>query len=257
MKLHKLLIVDDEIESRDALCDYFPWDELGFEIVERLENGKQALEFIKTNKPDVVFSDIKMPIMNGIELAKALFEMHSETKIVFLSGYAEFEFAKQAIVFGVKDYILKPAKYKELTEVFSRLKNELDQTRFSQSDHEKEAAISKGYDYDEEVINIIKHYIDQNSRDATLIEASMLVNMNSSYLSHFFKLKTGMNFSQYLINVRMEKAARQLMDIKNKIYEVSENVGYKNPKNFTRTFRQHFGVSPTEFRKGIIHNDEH
>ncbi|GGG18934.1 response regulator transcription factor [Paenibacillus abyssi] len=254
--MHKLLIIEDEIETRDALCHYFPWNELGFEVVGQYDNGRQALEYIKTDPPEVVFSDIKMPVMNGIELAEELFQMKCRSKVIFLSGYADFEFAKQAMVYGVKDYILKPAKYKELIEVFSRIKKELEATDSEQSSGRKaDRNEIREYNYDEEVISTIKQYIEVHFKVATLYEAATLVRMNPSYLSHFFKQKTGQNFSQFLLNVRMEKAATQLMDVQHKIYDVSENVGYSNPKNFTRTFKNHFGKTPMEFRKGTEHEN--
>jgi two-component system response regulator YesN len=253
MEMHKLLIVDDEVETREALCHYFPWDELGFEVVGQYENGKQALDYIQNNPLHVVFSDIRMPVMTGIELAEQLFHLKSKTKIIFLSGHADFDSAKQALVFGVKDYILKPAKYKELIAVFSRVKQELEAEGADSAVELREDVGMKAYNYDEEVVATIKAYLEKHYRHATLKEASALVRMNPSYLSHFFKLKTGHNFSRYLLMVRMQKASDQLKDIHNKIYDVSENVGYSNPKNFTRTFKSHFGKTPMEFRRGTEH----
>lgn len=251
MTMHKLLIVDDETETRDALYQYFPWDELGFEVVGQYDNGEQALEVIKSDPPEVVFSDIKMPVMNGLELAEQLFHINSKTKVIFLSGHADFEIAKKAMVYGVKDYILKPAKYKELTEVFSRIKKELEAADHPLSSGQKaEGHEMKAYNYDEEVIATVKQYIDVHYKVATLFEAATLIRMNPSYLSHFFKQKTGQNFSQYLLQVRMDKAAEQLEDVHHKVYDVSENVGYSNPKNFTRTFKQYFGKTPMEYRRG-------
>lgn len=252
MRAFKMVIVDDEIATREALCNYFPWSELGFEVVNQFDNGKQALDFIKHNPLHVVFSDIRMPVMTGIELAKELFELKLQTKIIFLSGYADFEFAKQALIYGVKDYILKPAQYRELYEVFTRIKTELES--FDAGSHpqipSQDAKEIKGYNYDEEVIAIIKCYIEKHYWDANLSEASSLVCMNPSYLSNYFKQKTGQNFTDYLQTVRMQKSLEQLKDIHKKVYEVSDNVGFSNPKNFTRSFKQYFGVTPMEFRKG-------
>lgn len=252
MEKYKLIIVDDEAETRDALFQYFPWEELGFEVVGQFGNGKQALNFIRTSPLDVVLSDIKMPIMTGVELVKELFLEKSKAKVVFLSGYTDFEFAKQAIIYGVKDYILKPAKYEEMMEVFNRIKSELDADRSGQAvEIQNEPTAIKEYNYDEEVIATVKIYIEKHYRNASLKEAAKLVRMNTSYLSNFFKQKTGQNFYHYLLMVRMQKASDQLKDIHNKIYDVSYNVGYSNPKNFTRTFKNHFGKTPMEFRRGM------
>lgn len=252
LEKNKLIIVDDEIETREALAHYFPWEELGFEVVGQFENGRQALDFIRTSSLDVVLSDIQMPVMTGVELAKELFLEKSKVKVVFLSGYADFGFAKQGIIYGVKDYVLKPAKYAEMIEVFHRIKSELEADRSGPAaEIQDEANELKEYNYDEEVIATVKLYIEKHYRDASLKEAAKLVRMNTSYLSNFFKQKTGQNFYHYLLMVRMQKASDQLKDIHNKIYDVSYNVGYSNPKNFTRTFKSHFGVTPMEFRRGV------
>jgi len=245
---YKMIIVDDEAEIRDALCHYFPWEELGFTIVGQFDHGKQALDYIMNHTPHVVFSDIKMPVMSGLELAKELHAMNLHTKIVLLSGYAEFEFAKQAMVYGVRDYLLKPAKYKELIEVFSRIKDEIDRQLESKKSPAQE--IEK-MNYDEKVIETVKRYIESHYRDANLKDASVLVNLNPSYLSNFFKKKTGLNFTEYVLMQRMKKASEQLQDIHKKIYEISEDVGYSNAKNFTRTFKTYYGVTPMEYRRGV------
>nr|WP_276531950.1 helix-turn-helix domain-containing protein [Brevibacillus invocatus] len=90
--------------------------------------------------------------------------------------------------------------------------------------------------------------MEQNYREATLDDAARLVHMNPYYLSKYFKKKTGENFSDYLIRVKMEKAKEFLMDVNNRTYTISEMVGYSNVKNFTRTFRKYVGKSPREFR---------
>ena len=105
--------------------------------------------------------------------------------------------------------------------------------------------------YTEKIIAVIKNYLQKSYQSATLEEAAQLVHMNPYYLSKFFKDKTGENFSDYFIAVRMNKAAELLNDIAYKTYEISEMVGYSNPKNFTRTFKKFFGKTPKEFRNSV------
>lgn len=245
--MYKLIIVDDEAEIRDGLGHYFPWNQLGFEIVARLENGVQALEFIENNSVDVMLCDIKMPFMDGLELAKVLHSKNSKIKILLLSGYREFEYAREALRYGVKDYLIKPSRYDELIKVFSNIKQELA-FESEQLDSLPSADLSQGFNYAEKVIGVIKTYVRENFQTATLEEAAQLVHMNSFYLSKFFKDKTGENFSDYLLGIRMNKAAQLLNDISYKTYEISEMVGYSNSKNFTRTFKKYFGKTPKEFR---------
>jgi len=236
--MYKLLLVDDEAEIRNGLSLYFPWHEIGFEITAALDNGRKALEFIHRNHVDVMLCDIMMPIMTGLELAKELHDCRSRLKIILLSGYKDFEYAKQALSYNVKGYIVKPTKYNELYEVFSSLKMELDQ----------EGPRPVAATFDEKVTAEIKSYVEQHYREVTLEDAAALVHMNPFYVSKYFKEKTGQTFTDYVVQVKMKKAAELLNDIRYKTYEISEMVGYSHAKNFTRTFKKYFGVSPRAYR---------
>lgn len=244
--MYKLLIVDDEAEIRDGLFHYFPWKQLGYEIAALLENGRQALEYLEQKPVDVMLCDIKMPFMNGLDLAKELYAKNSAVKILLLSGYREFEYAQEALRYGVKDYLVKPTKYDELIKVFSKLKKELDKEAFARGI--PVARAEEGRSYNEQVVELIKSYLRDNLQTATLEEAARLVHMSPVYLSKFFKEKTGANFSDFLMALRMEKASLLLRDISYKTYEISQMLGYSNSNNFTRTFKKFFGKTPKEFR---------
>ncbi|HZG83685.1 response regulator transcription factor [Paenibacillus sp.] len=249
--MYKLLLVDDEVEIRNGLSQYFPWSEIGFELVGQCENGKKALDFMAEKPVDVVLCDIMMPVLNGLEVAKSLYETKSPVKIIFLSGYKDFEYAKQALEYDVKGYIVKPTKYDELYAVFSKLKLELDEQRRTAEPEEADGA-----PYAQKVIAAVKAYAERHYQDATLEEAAARVHMNPFYLSKYFKEKTGQNFSDYIVSLRMTKAAELLMDIRYKTYEVSELVGYSHAKNFTRTFKKFHGVSPRDYRNRHIPSAE-
>lgn len=258
--MYKLLVADDETKIRNGICNYFPWSEIGFEIVAEAKNGRQALEYLIKHEVDVVLSDIKMPVMSGVELAQELYNRKSKTKVVFLTGYKEFEYAQKALQYGVKSYIIKPTKYEELVEVFSRIREELDE------ENSKEAAVTaalaeegvpgetrddpmtEGQGYHEKKIGAIKAYVQEHYKNVTLEEIARLFHMNLFYVSKYFKKWSGQNFSDYVISVKMEKAAELLRDIAYKTYEIGNAVGYDNAKNFSRAFKLYFGKSPREYR---------
>lgn len=249
--MYKLLVVDDENESRNLLCSYFPWLDLGFEIVDQLENGKLALEYILNNPVDVILCDIKMPFLDGIGLAKEIFNRKLKVKIIFLSAYKDFEYARNALVYGVSHYIVKPSKYNEIFEVFSSLKETFDKEHSIDKSNGFDMKINPLKDlsnYDSKIISFVKDYVNENYKGAKLEDIAEKVHMNPNYLSQFFKQKTGECFSNYLIKVKMNRAAELLDDIKYKTYEISEIVGYSNTKNFTRTFKNFYGKSPKEYR---------
>lgn len=237
--MYRLLVADDEKKLLSGLCDFYPWKELGFQIVARAENGQKALEYLTRNPVDVVLTDISMPVMSGMELAEILYREYPKIKVVFLSGYAEFRYAQQALKFGVQDYILKPVKTDVLRKTFTELKQKMDRER--RSDEEERG-------YYGNIINAVENYVRSNPGKATLDDAALLANLSAGYLSALFKKETGTNFSDYVLKVKMEKAKELLVRPEYKTYEISERLGYENPKNFSRAFKAYWGVSPRNFR---------
>lgn len=139
--MYSVLIVDDEDVIREGLKQVLDWSSLGFTIGTTAANGEQALNELESNHFDVILADVRMPKMSGIELAEIIHRRYPEKRVVILSGYDNFKFAQQAIQYGVYHYLLKPCQEEEITEVFQRLKEELDQHRVkrkSQRDTEKQ-----------------------------------------------------------------------------------------------------------------------
>ena len=123
---YKLMVVDDEYPIRQGLATGIDWNSLGFELCAVASNGKETLEIISSNIPDVLITDIRMPVMDGIELIENLSLIYPQIKIVILSGYGEFEYAQKAIEYCVSAYLLKPINNEDLLKVFGILKAELD-----------------------------------------------------------------------------------------------------------------------------------
>ena len=127
--MYKLIIVDDESSICEGIAACYPWAEMGFEIAGTFPNGKSALDYIERYLVDVVLSDIRMPKMDGLELSHALSKDYPDVTVVLLSGYAEFEYAREALRFGVKEYILKPIKYDTIIQVFTKIRESLDASK--------------------------------------------------------------------------------------------------------------------------------
>lgn len=104
-----VMIVDDELPSRQLLMMACDWNALGYKILCEARNGKEALELYDIHKPDLVFTDIQMPVMDGLELIKAIRVRNSQQKIIILSCHEDFAYAKQALKLGVLDYLIKDA----------------------------------------------------------------------------------------------------------------------------------------------------
>lgn len=122
----KILLVEDEIFMRKGIIKLIDWERLGFEIAYEAGNGQEALDILKSKKVDVIITDIKMPVMDGIELIKRVSEeFENKPAIIIISGYNEFEFAKAAIKYGVNDYLLKPIDEIELMQTLERIKTRI------------------------------------------------------------------------------------------------------------------------------------
>jgi two-component system response regulator YesN len=233
--MYKVLIVDDEYEIRRSLALYYPWGEAGFVVAGQEENGRGAQEFVRKNRVDLVLCDIKMPYVSGLEFARWVHEEGLSLKIVFLSAYRKFEFAQEALRYGVKNYLVKPPDFTAMAACLRDIKEELDRE-------------SKGVLETDTVIDAVLAYTEGNPGEATLRVAARLVGMNPHYLSTYFREKTGGTFSRHLTRIKMERASFLLRDSKNSVLSVSDELGYTSPKNFSRAFRGYFGASPRRFR---------
>jgi len=125
--MFKLILVDDEEEVRKGIIKRIDWASFGFDVPLEAENGREALELIEENVPDVVITDITMPIMDGLELSSVISRTYPSVKIVILTGFDEFKFAQQAIRYGVIDYILKPVIPDNINELMAKLRKMIEE----------------------------------------------------------------------------------------------------------------------------------
>ena len=132
--MYSVFLVDDEEWGLSALEASFRWEAYGFRVVQRLTRPQQALQAILLEKPDVVFADIRMPGMSGLELIDRARENGSECEFLIVSGYADFQYAQEAIGKGVREYILKPIDMNKTDVVLERLHILLDTKRHSENE---------------------------------------------------------------------------------------------------------------------------
>ena len=246
--MYTLVLVEDDYQIRNGLGRFFPWNTIGFELIKSFENGEKAFHFLSANEIDVVLTDIKMPVMDGLTLAKKIKTIKPYISIVLLSAYQDFDFARDAMEIGVKKYIVKSTKYDELIKIFTQIRQQLDEQKKT-SDMEEDVFQDKKINA--RVIKEIINYINYDLSDSSLKSLAEKIRINPVYLSRYFKEKTGMNFIDYLIKRKMEKAEDLLFSTNLPIVEISELVGYSNEKNFSRAFKKYHGVSPAEYRHAI------
>ena len=125
--MYTIVVADDEEELRRAIIRKIDWESTGFRVVGEAENGIEALELVERMEPDLLLTDIRMPFVSGIELARQVREVRPTTQIAFLSGFDEFSYAQQAIQYNIISYMLKPISAKEIEAELIKIKKAMDQ----------------------------------------------------------------------------------------------------------------------------------
>lgn len=141
---YKVIVVEDEALIIKNVVKKIEQLELGFEVVETAKNGQAALEVIRDKLPDVIITDIRMPIMDGLQLLQQLYESDPTVRSVIISGYNDFEYAREAIKYNVTDYLLKPVDTEALYQCLFRLKIELDTEHASVAERAKVLKAAEG-----------------------------------------------------------------------------------------------------------------
>lgn len=253
--MYRVLIVDDEAEICSALATYYPWSELGFVVAARASCSQEARLAVEAEDVDVVLCDIRMPGESGLEFAAWLAQEHPGVRVVLLSAYRKFEYAQEAFRYGVRGYLVKPPSDEDFRSVFGAISSELDAEAEARGillakTQRQSSEPSAGQDSkNDPILADVFAYLRGNIRDACLKTAARTAGMNPTYFSTWFHGKAGKSFFDTLTGMRMEKAAHLVVERGMRVTEASAELGYSSPKNFSRAFRHHFGMSPKAFRR--------
>lgn len=243
--MYRTLIIDDEIPARIAISKLGRWEKYNLEKPAHAENGRDGLKALRELKPELVFLDMQMPVMNGIEfLDKAKKELE-KCAVIVISGYDDFCYTRGALRGGAVDYLLKPVMEEDLNAAIERAVKRL---------HPEDIFIDSNERRDnpkaEEVVEEIKDYIDKSYSDNIKISKfGEQYYFSGEYLSKLFKLKYGSNIYEYLMKVRMERAKDLLSTTDAKVQDVAMRVGYSDTNYFSKAFRNYTGQTPKEFRR--------
>ncbi|MDM5276380.1 response regulator [Paenibacillus silvae] len=247
---YRTIIVEDEALIRRNVSRKFRELNTRFEVIGEARNGQEALQLIEQKVPDLVITDIQMPVMNGLELAKYLYFAYPHVKIVILSGYHEFEYARQAIHYKVEDYLLKPLAEEQLRILLDTMELKLGSAADSLS---HVSAVLDDQVKTEDIAEAVKLYLKQNyMHEITLQDMAAQMHFSVDYLGKCFKKVTGETPLKYLTGLRINEAKRLLaayehMDIKT----IGGAVGYADSHYFSRIFKNKTGLYPSEYRQQL------
>ena len=247
MKMLSVLLVDDEIMIREGFKRLFDWDAHDCQVVGEAADGMEALTKIDTLRPDIVIMDINIPIMNGLKVIQLSRIKHPETAFVIVSGYDDFAYCREALRLQITDYILKPVNYEEFGSCIDNLKICLFERRAEDKPEQQE----------ERTITGITRYLHEHmAEEISLTVLADVFHLSSQYISQLFKSEIGVNFLSYLTNIRMEKAKKLLLSTSLSIAEVAEQSGYGDYRVFTKVFKKSEGITPSQYRRGLLDGDE-
>ena len=254
----KLYIAEDEEIIRRGLICTVDWLRLGVKVVGDAPDGRTALAGIRETKPDVVLTDIKMPRMDGLALARELQAEHNHAKVIFLTSYADFDYAQEAVRLQAADYLLKPIDENVLAQVLGRLETAKEEPL----PEETGPVDGAGKNWTDELIReyysgnpYVKHVLAaiksgyQGKLSIEMLAAEQGVSM--SYLSRKIKEETGLTFGSLLARYRLKKSLELLAAGTWRVYEVAEQTGFGDYKNYCIVFKKYLHTTPKAFMQQV------
>lgn len=242
--MYSVVLVDDEQMILQGLMRVIPWEEFGCRVAGTASDGLEGAALIRKLKPEILFTDIRMPNQDGLQMVAALRSEFPSMQIAVLTAYRDFEYARQAITLGVCRYLLKPSRMDELKEAIRHMTGILDHRAGEEAPGEVETEAAGSF-----VVKAALQYLEQHFVEhITLSQVADRVFVSQWHLSKLINRHTGKNFFDLVNQLRVKKARELLRDPALKVHEVAERVGYADVAHFSKNFKRLTGKSPVEYR---------
>ncbi|MCR5249293.1 MAG: response regulator [Lachnospiraceae bacterium] len=239
--MYKVFLVDDDSFILEELVEMVQWAENGFEVSGSCTDPQEALRRIPELRPEVVFCDLKMPVMDGNELIRRLREAGVDCEFVMLSAYDSFENVRTFFQQTGFDYILKPVNNEDIQIVLERLMAKLAE-KYPLEDRE---GLTENPEF-----NKLVTYLNENFEEKiTLGGLAQQFGFSKNYICALFQKYYNKSLNLYLTDLRMAHARELLMDKTILIKEVAYHCGYMDYYHFFKVFKEHYGISPREMRE--------
>lgn len=254
----KLLIADDELVIRRGLLT-LDWKSIGITEVYSARNGTEVKELLLAESIDLAIFDIKMPGMSGLDLAGMIKENSMDTAVILLTGFSDFEYARQALHFNVYEYMLKPFRPREILETVARVKKLLEQKRYQARVLRAYEDTTGAFDTITQVRNhfyrasqltsdLLQDLAKNFDQQISLEELAEKYHFSVAYLSRKIKQETGYSYMDILKAIRLMNAAQLLLEGE-KVNQACMKAGFRDQRYFSQVFRGAFGCSPSDFKK--------
>jgi YesN/AraC family two-component response regulator len=243
--MYRCLIVEDEKLMREYLTEELTHIHPHWEAAAQAGDGREAVALLEQGSFDLVLTDIKMPDMDGLELAEYIEKNCPCTYVAILSGYDEFDYARRAFRLNVHDYLLKPLNEAELAQMLEQVEQRL----LSMHPHERQTSPCPPT-APKLIQNVCAYLCESFQQGISLSMVADRFHVTPSYLSSLFHKEVGMPYSKFLLQLRMQTAARLLTAAEEmRIYEVAKACGFLSDKHFIYVFRNYFKQSPSEYKR--------
>ena len=229
----RILVVEDEFYARKSLVDTILTFDPSF-YIEEAEDGLEALEKVEDSRFELIIADIRMPVMDGMEMARKIRAEHPEILVAMLTGYAEFDYAITALRIGVCEFLLKPVENDRLYALLYGVRE-----RYSH--------------YGDKIVDKLNSYIYANITDKINI-ADICKNqlfLDPAYVSRHYKTITGQTIADTVRQLKLERAKGLLEKSDCNIGEIAVQCGYQSGSAFIQSFEKQYGKTPAEYRKEI------
>lgn len=248
---YSCIIAEDESPIRKNLCNRITSDIPHFEVIADCKNGQEVLDFVETNKliPDLLMTDVEMPIMDGLDLTQEFYYHYPNTKVIIVSAYDNFSYAQRAIRYNVHDYLIKPLSNEVLKEALDGIFIQLESLKEPQT-HTPSSLLPSG-NSPQGIAKSIQEYIRLHYKEEiSLSDLTSLFGFSDAYLRNTFKKYNGVTPSQYQTQLRMNEAKKILLTSSDiNVSTVGKLVGYDDPYYFSRIFQKCTGLYPSEYRR--------
>lgn len=254
--MYKVVIIDDEDIIVNGLKKVINWEKFGCEVVATASDAKTGATVIREYKPDILFTDIKMPGIDGIAMIASLISEFPDMEITVLTGHREFEYAARALNAGVRRFLLKPSKMNELEEALEIMTKHLvnnSKGKERENDLERSEEVDENKEAGSFIVNSALKYIEGHySEKLTLTMLADKIFVSQWYLSKLLNKHTGKSFYELLNMTRVKKAKALLRDPALKIHEIADMIGFNDVGHFSRTFKRLEEITPKEYRDKVL-----
>ncbi len=249
--MYTALLVDDEPSVCKGLKVIVNWNGCGFIVTDTASNGEEAWEKFQQFHYDLIVTDLKMPILDGLGLIRKISSSKHPCQVIIVSAYGEFAYAQEAMQYGVKYYLLKPVDETILEGFLSRIKEKLDAKEDPLAEMPDNEHIENQYRICANgPVPEIKRYINTHYEEPLTVSLlAKLYSFSPAYLGRIFKKETGASLSEYLKKVRLQVACELLEKSNIPINDLAEKVGFQDLNYFYRIFKQEKGVTPNQYRQ--------